>query len=266
MEKVRIKFLGVGNAFSMKFGNNSAVVAVEKNGITKNIMIDCGRTTPDDLVRAGYTWEDIDAIFITHLHGDHVYGLETAGFMGRYKYNKKPHLIFPNAKIKNDLWEKVLKGTMAQGDLDRLMNFDDYFTFDIVDKTEEYFLFNGVMFSTFVTQHVKNKKSYGLVIGEFNYVIYTSDSLLNRDFLDLAVSDGCQAIFHDCQMIHYEGQVHASLQDLRGLDSHIREKIIIMHYGDDIVSHYGTIHNCDMRIASRDVELEFDITFVSLTA
>ena len=170
MTNIDITFLGTGSAFSKKFGNNSAVVSVGD----KNLLIDCGRTTPDDLAKSQFTWSDIDAIFVTHLHGDHVYGLEEAGFFGRYVLKKKPHIIFPHKKVKIDLWERVLKGTMLQGDLARNMNFDDYFTYEIVDDREQYFDFNGVMFSVFTTQHVPNKKSYGLVIGEYNYIVYTS--------------------------------------------------------------------------------------------
>jgi ribonuclease BN (tRNA processing enzyme) len=255
--KVDITFLGTGSAFSKKFGNNSAVVSVENEGITKNIMIDCGRTAPDDLANSEFSWNDIDAIFITHLHGDHVYGLEEAGFMGRYVVKKKPHLIFPHAKIKNDLWNKVLKGTMMVGDLDRVMSLDDYFTYEIVDDREQYFLFNDCMFSVYSTQHVENKKSYGLIIGEYDYIVYTSDSLFDKEFIEASFIGGAQAMFHDCQFVDYEGKVHASLNELETLSDKYKESITIMHYGDDLSEYYTRIKDSKFGIANRGTKYSY---------
>lgn len=259
MSEITLTFLGVGNAFSKKYGNNCALVEVKNGDKIKRLLIDCGRTVPDDLASAGYTWSDIDAIFITHLHGDHIYGLEEAGFTGRYVLNKKPHLIFPDKKMKNDLWEKVLKGTMMNGDLDRNMSFDDYFTYGVVDHKEAYFLFNDTMFSVYPTYHVKNKKSYGLIIGEENYVIYTADSLINKDLINLAVDDGCAAIFHDCQFIHTENRVHASLEDLATFDENVRSRILIMHYADDIYTYYNHIKDLGLQIALRNKRYHYSV-------
>jgi hydroxyacylglutathione hydrolase len=249
MANIEIMFLGTGSAFSKNFGNTSAVVNVYEDGQKQNLLIDCGRTTPDNLHRAGLTWRDIDAIFITHLHGDHVFGLEEAGFVGRYVLKKKPHLILPSKKMKNDLWDKVLKGTMANGDLDRMMNFEDYFTYDYVDLEQPFFIFNHTMFSVYPTKHIKNKKSYGLFIGESNYVMYSGDSLLQEDLILMAVDDGCQFIFHDCQLFDNEGKVHASLDDLKGLEENIRSRMAIMHYGDNLHEHYIDIIKHGMSVA-----------------
>jgi ribonuclease BN (tRNA processing enzyme) len=259
MANITIQFMGTGSAFSKRFGNTSALVFVENNGTIKKLLIDCGRTTPDDLFQHGYTFGDIDAIFITHLHGDHVFGLEEAGYYGRYMLKKKPHLIFPNPKIKTDLWDKVLKGTMINADLDRLMTFDDYFTYHVVDREAQHFFFNGVMFSVFPTNHIKNKKSYGLIIGETDFIIYSGDSLLNRDLIEIGFSEDCQAVFHDCQLFSYDGQVHASLDQLIDLEDSFKEKIYIMHYGDDLGDYVDKIKESELGIAIRGEKYHFKV-------
>jgi ribonuclease BN (tRNA processing enzyme) len=253
LTNISLTFLGTGSAFSKKFGNNSAVLTIGD----KNLLIDCGRTTPNDLESSKFCWGDFDAIFVTHLHGDHVYGLEEAGFVGRYVLRQKPHIIFPHKKIKSDLWEKVLKGTMIQGDLDRNMTFEDYFTYEIIDDKQQYFEFNGVMISVFSTQHVKNKKSYGLIIGEYDYVVYTSDSLFDLEMITAFHNGGAQKIFHDCQMVGYKGQVHASLDELSTLPEDIREKVVIMHYGDDLENHFLNIRDLKMKVAVPNHEYVF---------
>lgn len=50
-------------------------------------LIDCGEGTQQRLMRAGINPQKINAVFITHLHGDHVFGLfgliSTLGMQGR---------------------------------------------------------------------------------------------------------------------------------------------------------------------------------------
>jgi ribonuclease BN (tRNA processing enzyme) len=259
MANITVQFLGTGDAFSKKYGNTSALVFVENKGVMKKLLIDCGRTTPDDLFSLGYTWSDIDAIFITHLHGDHVGGLEEAGFFSRYILNRNQHLIFPHVKIKNDLWDKVLKGTMMNGDLDRLMTFEDYFTYEAVGPEEQFFFFNDVMFSVFPTYHIKNKKSYGVIIGEKDFIIYSGDSLLNQDLIAIGFADDCQAVFHDCALYQKKDMVHASLQDLLTLEPEWRENIYIMHYGDNLSDKYLEIKDAGLKIAVRGEKYHFEV-------
>jgi ribonuclease BN (tRNA processing enzyme) len=260
MSKVSIKFMGTGSAFSKKYGNTSALVTVENNnGVIKKLLIDCGRTTPDDLNNQGVSWKEIDAIFITHLHGDHVFGLEEAGFYSRYVDKRLMHLIFPHIKLKNDLWDKVLKGTMMNGDLPRIMTFEDYFTYESVNNEDQYFFFNDVMFSVYPTFHIRHKKSYGLIIGERDFIIYTGDSLLNKDLIEMSLANDCQAVFHDCQLFSNLERVHASIDDLLTLDETCRRSIHIMHYGDNLPEHFDNIEKQGFNIAYRGVEYEFEV-------
>ena len=44
-------------------------------------LIDCGRQAPDQLHAAGFVWHDITGQVVTHVHGDHVYGMEDFAFI-----------------------------------------------------------------------------------------------------------------------------------------------------------------------------------------
>jgi len=65
-------FLGCGDAFSSggRLHTCFFVRATETS-----FLIDCGASSLAAMKRAGVTTEDVDAIFITHFHGDHVGGL-----------------------------------------------------------------------------------------------------------------------------------------------------------------------------------------------
>lgn len=48
----------------------------------EKLLVDCGRSTVHNLVRAGYRVESIDTVLITHLHFDHVSDLATFVMLG----------------------------------------------------------------------------------------------------------------------------------------------------------------------------------------
>lgn len=84
MEPFRVHILGCGSALPTLQHNVSAQV-VEFEG--KLFMIDCGEGTQTRLRRSKLKFTKLVAVFITHLHGDHCFGLigmiSTFGMLGR---------------------------------------------------------------------------------------------------------------------------------------------------------------------------------------
>ena len=109
---MKITVLGCGNAFSKKNFNQSFLI--EEAGRT--MLIDCGSQTPKALEKAGIDIKDIDDIYISHLHADHIGGLEEVAFL-RYDWARTPRKAtegFPrligNVQLLKDLWDKSLRG------------------------------------------------------------------------------------------------------------------------------------------------------------
>lgn len=84
MEPFRIHILGCGSALPTT-RHFSAMQIVECRG--KMFMIDCGEGAQIQLRRSSIAFERISHIFISHLHGDHCFGLigliSTFGLLGR---------------------------------------------------------------------------------------------------------------------------------------------------------------------------------------
>ena len=76
--------LGTASAMPVSDRNPSAQ-ALQVHG--RLFLIDCGEGTQRQMVRFGVSLQKIDTIFISHIHGDHVYGLDgllsTLGMGGR---------------------------------------------------------------------------------------------------------------------------------------------------------------------------------------
>lgn len=64
--------LGVGGAMPTPTRHLSGTLVRREN---RGVLMDCGEGTQLQLVRGGLTRVRLDAICITHLHGDHVFGL-----------------------------------------------------------------------------------------------------------------------------------------------------------------------------------------------
>jgi ribonuclease Z len=72
VDQIRVVFLGTG-AGSPSRERNVASCAVVLDG--RVLLFDCGEGTQHQLLRSSIRTGRIEAIFITHLHGDHLYGL-----------------------------------------------------------------------------------------------------------------------------------------------------------------------------------------------
>lgn len=69
---MRLTFVGSGDAFGTGGRFHTCFHVVSDSG---SYLIDCGASSPVGLKQHGLTSDDIDAIFVSHLHGDHFGGL-----------------------------------------------------------------------------------------------------------------------------------------------------------------------------------------------
>lgn len=72
MDQIRIVFLGTGAAAPTRQRNVSSVAAVLDGSV---LLFDCGEGTQHQLMRSAVRTGALEAIFVTHLHGDHLFGL-----------------------------------------------------------------------------------------------------------------------------------------------------------------------------------------------
>lgn len=77
---MQLYFLGTGAAVPSKERNVSSLALRFFDGSRRSWLFDCGEGTQHQLLRAPINLGQVERIFISHLHGDHLFGLP--GFLG----------------------------------------------------------------------------------------------------------------------------------------------------------------------------------------
>ncbi|MEM4271439.1 MAG: MBL fold metallo-hydrolase, partial [Candidatus Pacearchaeota archaeon] len=72
MEKIKLYFLGTGQAIPTEKRNHTAILLQYAN---ENILVDCGEGTQRQFRKAKLNPCKLTRLLITHWHGDHVLGL-----------------------------------------------------------------------------------------------------------------------------------------------------------------------------------------------
>ncbi|MFF2088915.1 MBL fold metallo-hydrolase [Paenibacillus sp. NPDC058174] len=218
--------LGVGNGFCKTTYHNNALIDAEG----RLFLIDCGAMAWQSLHEIGLGFEDIEGIFITHLHYDHCGGLEEAALYGAYAAGRKMKLWLP-APLKGLIWDKYLSGTLENKAEGRAA-LDDYFEVHWVEEGER-FSFSagssaGLTARWLQTRHVPSKFSCSLIMDE--RLFYSSDMQADEELLRTLAEQGIETFYHDSSFIY--NPVHAGLEELREYPEEIRSRLYLMHYGE----------------------------------
>ena len=90
-DEMRVTLLGTGTPFpnAERFGS---AILVEVAG-TK-LLFDCGRGVVIRLTEAGVSPKEIDGLFLTHLHSDHIVGIPDLWLSGWFLGRSKPLRIW----------------------------------------------------------------------------------------------------------------------------------------------------------------------------
>lgn len=228
--------LGTGTMDS-QFHNTNLLFQIEGG----NLLVDCGFTIKTALQDQGRTLSEIDAVYITHVHGDHAFGLEQLGYNAMF-HSPRRVTLFLERGLKPVLWDQCLKGSMqytGRGEHE----LEDYFDIEIVENHE--FRFRSCHFETFATQHTPGKSTYGIIADE-NFV-HTSDTM-PLCWLRYA-GDRFDRILHDCSSQYHSG-VHSSYREI--IDYYpddVRKRLTAIHYDDRIDEICDELSDADIDVA-----------------
>ncbi len=240
MVSFKFQFLGSGNARSKPPVNyNTNILVHAPRG---KWLIDFGITGPIALQNAGLLTENVDAAFITHLHGDHVFGIEEILFESYFRLKRRfglwlpKNFVAPFASPGEDMWANFLQASMTSGvligDSYQQLGFDDYADIHPIEPGKVYDLL-GVPIEIFPVNHVWKRSAFGIFLD--HRILFTSDTTFSRLAIDHYFERGAEIVFHDVSFLPArKGGVHTSFEELCTLPQQYIDKMILMHYADEV--------------------------------
>ena len=185
MTELVLKFLGVGGSSGMELGSASAVL---ESGGQPILLLDCGLEVPQRF-QAAYL-QTPPALFITHIHMDHVSGLEPLFYAAWFDAGRSaPIRLFVPAPVVPALQERLVgeRSPLAEGGV----NFWDVFQLIPVGRG---FWWQGRWFDVFPVRHHRPGFAYGIrLAGQF---LFSGDTRPIPEQLGEYASAG-ETIFHD---------------------------------------------------------------------
>ena len=218
---MKLKFIGVGGAFAPMSIGQSNMLLISDTGA--KMLIDCGMTAPYILTEElKLTHKDIDAVWISHLHADHIGGLEWFAFLRYFAPRKdannnviKPEL-YSVQTVLEELWENSLKGGLASIE-GKVMHMTDYFKC-IPIPVNQSFKWHEATLTPVQTIHVMSgyvfKHSYGLLIKTDKKTTFLTTDTQFAPYQLRAFYERADLIFHDCETSEFKSHVHAHYTDL----------------------------------------------------
>lgn len=255
---MKIKVIGCGNAFSRRLFNQSFLLTHE-NG--KNIIVDFGTRIPLALAYHKIDINSIDAVYCSHLHGDHVGGLEELAFIRydwankprHYSETKQPVELIGNEQLLKDLWDKSLRGGLESME-GFPASIETFFKPVPIPANKPYdwygYTINLVQQIHIMTGNVFSH-TFGLLIekdGHKTVYITTDSQHCSPKQIEIFYKKA-DIILQDCELIGFDtatreskfsSGVHANYAQLAGyasansikLSNDIRSKMWLSHYQD----------------------------------
>lgn len=232
---MHLRFLGVGPADAQADQYQSNLLLRAASG--RQMLIDCGGDARFALRELGIgnhnVGAEIQAIYLSHLHADHIGGMEWMAFVTFFSPHP-PQTLFMEANSLDRLWHHALKGGLGSVE-NKIMHITDYFHCQPL-APDGAFEWEGMHFQLIPMPHVvtgyHNHYSHGLFIEDRASGAKIFLSTDTRFQPETIAEWGARAdtIFHECETSLSPTPVHSHYQELRTLDPALKAKMWLYHY------------------------------------
>ncbi len=199
---MKITFLGVGEAFDENFPNNSHLVTTDNI----NILLDCGYSVPPQLWKLNNDQSFLDAIYITHTHADHYFGIPPLLVRMKDEGRKKELTIICSKEARESveqLLEYGYKGSRSKFEFN--LNFLEI-------EPEKTFDFKGLKLSFALTEHPSPNLAIKITDKDGKSLCYSGDGRLTKESKKLY--NNSDLVIHEAYLYESDWPGHGSVADL----------------------------------------------------
>ena len=246
---MQLTVVGCGDAFG---AGNRLQTAFFVRSETSSFLIDCGATTLIGLGRVGLSPNDIDAVFVSHLHGDHMGGLPWLLIHAKYVGLRQRPLVIVGPKTIEarfaELTEAVYPGTLETG-----VDFD----LEFVEHKEQGLLeLNGVSVTPFEVHHPSGAPPYAMRFDiDGKVVSFTGDT----GWVDVlpTVSEGADLFISECFQYDHKMPMHLDYKTIEAnYDRFLAKRVLLTHMGREMLDELSEVDRTRYELAEDGMRID----------
>jgi ribonuclease BN (tRNA processing enzyme) len=195
---MKVEFVGVGEAFDELLPNNSQIVEWQDC----RLLIDCGYSIPQVLWKQHPDPDYLDAIYISHRHADHYFGLPSVLLRFAEDGRVKPLSIICQEHMKSILTEMIDYGYL--GILPKLKYQIQF----LEVSTGKTFSFRNASFDFAVSSHPVKNFSIAITYEQSKYA-YSGDGNFNA--MTRVLYNNSSLLVHEAYSLNAEAPGHAEI-------------------------------------------------------
>ena len=226
---MKLHILGCGDAFGSGGRHQSGYLVEAQDRL---FLLDCGPTALLAMKRAGIEPGRLDAIILSHLHGDHFGGVPFFFIDYLYRQPKREPLLIagpPGTEAKvRQLFQLMYGGGANDKELPPT-------GFQILHPDQPSDV-AGIEVFPFRVPHQTHEISLGLKVGfQGKQILYSGDSLWTDDFIDQA--RGVDLFLCECSFYSEQPGMHVNYQALQAKWSRLQcRRLILTHLGEEMLA------------------------------
>jgi ribonuclease BN (tRNA processing enzyme) len=230
---MKLHILGCGDAFGSGGRHQSGYLIQAGDRL---LLLDCGPTALLAMKRAGFDPRRLDAVILSHLHGDHFAGLPFFFIDYLYRQPKNDPLVIagpPGTEEKVRGLFQIMYGGGRDKDLPPVC-----FQILTPDRPAQV---AGVDVQPFHVPHQTHEISLGLKIAyQGKQMLFSGDSLWSETFIEQA--RGVDLFLCECSFYREQPGMHVNYQALQANLPRLQcRQLLLTHLGEEMLARRGEL-------------------------
>jgi ribonuclease BN (tRNA processing enzyme) len=223
-----VQFVGSGDAFGSG-GRLQACISL--HAASTHVLVDCGTSSLIGLARLGLAPESIDAVLVSHLHGDHFGGIPFLVLDQQFARRERPLLLVGPTGLRDRVIQAMEVLFPGSSQVQRRFELN---TIELTDHVPTRV--GALEITAYPVAHASGAPSYGFrLVCEDKIVAYSGDTEWTDELIQLA--DGADLFICEAYVFERSVKYHLSYATLAAHRSLLGcKRLVLTHMSADMLS------------------------------
>lgn len=230
---VSVQFVGSGDAFGSG-GRLQACISLR--AASTHVLLDCGTSSLIGLARLGLAPASIDAVLVSHLHGDHFGGIPFLVLDQQFARRERPLMLVGPPGLHDRVMQAMEVLFPGSSQVERR------FELQTIELTERVRTAVGALeVMAYPVAHASGAPAYGLrVVCDDKIVAYSGDTEWTDSLIEVA--DGADLFICEAYVFERSVKYHLSYAKLAEQRSRLRcKRLVLTHLSADVLDRRGEV-------------------------